>query len=140
MNIITNFNQLILSEWIWGMTWGWGHLPLTIFVMFMLLRLTMKINIVPAIILPIAASTFSVAVYTLYVSGGFFSFLNMQSANVVDPLQACLYLAFIYTVLQSSFFCLLNCLYRLDLKVVLIVTVISNLLSALLIYELLPAM
>ena len=72
----------------------------------------------PAVLLPFGAAMVAAALYTLYVPVILIMLFDMQTSHVTDPLNACLYLALIYAVLQSSFFILLNNWYRLNLQAI----------------------
>lgn len=138
-------SDFFLSEWIWSITWGMYHIPINLVVMFILSKLTLRVANIPLLMMIIGAHLFGIVLFSACVLGllGFSLGINYlptdsaygQSYNV---LNASLALGCIYGVLQSIFFRLLSYHYELPLGYLVIITLLSNMISAQLVYTIFP--
>jgi H+/Cl- antiporter ClcA len=136
MSFIADLNQWLLAEWIWSMTWGLYHIPITIISMLVMMRIYLKLSIKSAMVLALGSSLFAVMVYTVYVSGFLIYFLGLTTDWVAEPLPAALYLGIIYGFLQSVFFWFLMLWRPINLRSYIFVVVLSNIVAALIVYKL----
>ena len=108
--------DFLLSQWLWGVTFDWGHMVLTLFFMIVLIKVALKKNIIHAIGISLAAHGFSFFVFTALVVGVIIHLFNWHYSPIgidaqltkIDVMRACLFLALIYSVLQTGFFLLLQ--------------------------------
>lgn len=138
-------SQFFLSEWLWSVTHGGYHTPINIFVMITLFLFVLRYRTVPSVLLSLSANLFSFfaftgLVYSIIIYGLEIEYIPEQDEiYVVKSLMfTCLYLGLIYAVLQSLFFTALSWFYTLDLKPVIIITFVSNAITAWIMYTLLP--
>lgn len=140
--MLKHIADFILSEWLWNITWDWYHIPLSFLFMTLLLRIMMRINIIPAVLI-----SFCVQLYTFGVHIGLIGFLIYVLDVPFDPaalaglqtsLSACFNVALVNVLLQGLFFLILNMFYKLNFGLAITVVVLSNMLSAYISNLLLP--
>ena len=139
---ITSAANFLLSEWLWSVTWGWYHVPVNIFMMICLLKLFGRMRIVPSIIISVLCQFFSFLLLTLVVFLVPIYLLNVQFVShdcyaneIFNPLFICLFLGAIYFVLHVLFFALTNLAYTINMRLVVLIAFVANVLSALLCYK-----
>jgi len=132
----------LLNSWLWSMTWGFYHIPVNILVMILLLKFVARMNIIPSILIAFFAKVFSTVLYTLIilflvfvVKLQFIFPVNYPSYIKVNSLLACISLATIYSVLQIFFFWVLSKFYMLNIGFMTMIAFVSNVISALLVYN-----
>lgn len=145
MSVCESFGNLLLSQWLWNVTWGWYHIPINILFMCFFLKLFVRVSIIPAVFISIFANLYAVALYSAFTVGVLMYACNLNldpniPFPVADPFHASFYLGAIYIVLQFTFFLLLNVFYKLSMFKALLVIIASNMLTAWAVYWLLPAM
>lgn len=138
-------SDFFLSEWIWSITWGMYHIPINIVVMFILAKLNLRVSNIPLLMMIIGAHVFGIVVFSACVLGllGFSLGINyLPTENAYDQtynvLNASLALGSIYGVFHSMFFVLLSYHYELPLRYLVVITILSNLISAQLVYTMFP--
>ncbi len=130
--------DFLLDEWLWNMTWGWHQIVLSLIFMWMLLVFIGWMRSIPALLLTITSYLFAYLVFSGFVVGTviyFFEWKYITQATEYVPLNvmsASIWLGVIYSMLQGSFFFIVNKWYRLALVRVLLITVMSNIGAALL--------
>jgi len=136
---ISAVGYFFLNTWLWSMTWGFYHIPINIFVMLLLLKFVGKFSIIPSILMSFFSKVFSSALFTLIVVFLVFVIhLQLQvdmSNQSINVLLACICLGTVYAVFQMLFFVILNRFYTLNMRIVMLISVVSNVLSALLVYK-----
>lgn len=133
------FNQcahFFLSEWIWSMTWGSTFIPFNIVIMIFLLKIFLRINMVPAVFRAITSQLFAFALLTIatlisiwYIGegGGPETF-----TYVPGPIYAFLFLGLLYATFQGIFFIITKKQCQIPLLLIFFVSFISNQLTVLL--------
>jgi len=139
---ITSAADFLLSEWLWNVTWGWYHVPINIFMMLFLLKFFGRMRIMPSVFFSVLCQLFSFLVLSLVVILGPIYLLSLQfvpydcyAHEVSHPLLICLSLGAIYFVLHSLFFALTNLFYTINMRLVILIALVANGLSALLVYQ-----
>ncbi|GEM_PF-1204449 len=134
--------DFLLSEWLWNVTWGWYHVPINIFVMLFLLKVFGRLKIMPAVLFSVFSQIFSFALFSLIVIfGSIYGFglkfvpYDCYVTQTMHPLLICFSLGLIYFVLQSFSFVLTNVFYKINLRLVILIALVSNMISALLVYR-----
>lgn len=139
--MLVKISDFFISTWIWAVTWGIYHIPLNIIVMLFLLKFFGKFKIVPSVLLSFFSKIFAVTLYTLIVFIVVFalglSFVpeKIESLEVINTLLACISVGIIYSVLQSLFFLIVNRFYYLNLRITTLISFVSNMITALIIYR-----
>jgi hypothetical protein len=145
MMYIDMISQLLISEWIWGLTWVFYHNFINVLIVLLLLKLFLGIRMVSAVWLSCCAQLITFLFFNIFVIGvlvlGFeFEYDAFQGwVYIPDKFYATFFLGLIYAFLQSLFFLLVNRYYKLHLSWVFVIVLISNSLTALLINLFLPA-
>lgn len=142
MSWLTMAGNFLLSEWLWNVTWGWYHIPVNIFMMLFLLKFFGRMRIMPAVLMSVFSQLFSffmlsavVFVVPVYLLGIQFVSYDCYAQQPMHPLAICLSLGAIYFVLHALFFVLINLFYSLNLRLLILIALVSNGLSALLVYR-----
>jgi len=81
MNFLTTLGNVLLSEWLWSITWGIYHVPIAIVVMMFLLKRNTNLRMVPAVLLSVSSNLFSFALYTLAIVGGLIFALGFEYSS-----------------------------------------------------------
>jgi hypothetical protein len=143
MDFLMSLADFLISQWMWGVTWGIYHVFLSAVFMTILLKIVMRIKIIKALILSVTAHVFAVAIYSFVVI--FFlmplidsDFYMSPQTGPINPGRVTLYLGLIYSVLQLLFFMVV----QRNLRLIQLITVIliSNCLAAGFISLTLPCM
>jgi hypothetical protein len=143
MIIFNKISSFLLNAWLWNVALDWHHLPVNFLIMFFLLYLFSSLNIVQIVLLSFCAQLYSFGIYSAFIVGVLvktfnFSYVPDQQSFLIQPLNACVYLAIIYALLQITFFLMIKRRYNLSTFLTLVVPVLSNLLAAGFAYWLLP--
>lgn len=144
--MITRIGNFLIDQWLWQITWDWYHALVLLLCMTLLFRFVLRINSIAAVLLSLSSIVATIATYTMFVVGILmyvlrFSYheLVIDQAMVADPLQACIYLGIVYTVLQTLYFAILNRYYRIPWQRMAIITVLCNALASAITYLMLPS-
>ncbi|MCK5632943.1 hypothetical protein KAH94_04290 [bacterium] len=142
MSWLVSATDFLLSEWIWNVTWGWHHIPINIFVMIFLLKFFGRIRIMPAVLSAFFSQIFSFLVLTFiavflpkYIFGTQAFQQTYFQQTLMDPFLICLCLGAIYFVLNTLFFMLLNLVYKINLRLFILIAFVANGISAFLVYK-----
>ncbi|MFC1845568.1 hypothetical protein ACFLX2_00395 [Candidatus Dependentiae bacterium] len=142
MSWLTSAADFILSEWLWNVTWGWYHIPVNIFVLLFLLKFFGGVRIVPAVLISVFSQIFSffffsaiVVVGPMYAFGLKFVPYDCYAHTPTHPLVICFSLGGIYFILHLAFFAIVNTFYAINLKLMTLIAIVANILSALLVYR-----
>jgi hypothetical protein len=134
--------DFFISTWLWAITWGIYHVPVNIFVMFFLLKFVGKFKIVPSVLLAFFSKIFAVTSYSLIVflivkifGLKFIPEINVDNAQAINILLACISVGIIYSILQSLFFFIINKFYSINLRITILISFVSNIATALFIYR-----
>ena len=137
MTILTHMGDFLLGQWLWSVTWDWYHIPINIVLMCLAFNWILRLTIIPSAFLAILANLYAFIVYFALVVGGLMYLLNFSydpytasPYTASDPLHACIYLGLIYTILQATFFLLIQTRYKINIPVTLALTLICNVLTA----------
>jgi len=137
-------SQLLISEWIWGLTWGFYHNFINILFMLFLFKLFLGIRIVPAVLLSFCSQLMAFLLFNLFVGGILVFCFGIEYDTlkgwlyIPNQFYASFFLGLIYAFLQSLFFWIFSRYYTLHLSWVFVITLISNSLTVLLVNLLLP--
>lgn len=142
MSWVTTAANFLLSEWLWNVTWGWYHIPVNIFMMLFLLKFFGRMRIMPAVLMAVFSQLFSflvlsavVVVVPVYLLSLQFIPYDCYVQQPMHTLAICLSLGALYFVLHTLFFILVNLFYSLNLRLLTLIALVSNGLSALLVYR-----
>lgn len=134
--------DFLLSEWLWNVTWGWYHVPVNVFMMIFLLKFFGQMRIMPAVLNAFFAQVFSFLVFTIIVIAWPIYFLDLKfvpfdcyAHTMIHPLLVCLSLGAIYFVFHTIFFILISLIFKINLRLVVLISLVGNGLSALLVYN-----
>lgn len=130
--------EFLHSEWIWSITYGLYHVPVTIFIMLLCIKWAERMHVISALGLSLIANLFSVLVFNVFVIGVLIILLNFTYDLPYDvyvihivPLRAGLYLGAIYTFIQIVFFALLQFWNRkINVIRLSLISLLSNCLTA----------
>jgi len=138
---IQTIEYFLLNSGLWGLTWGFNHIPVNILVMIFLLKFVAGLKIIPSILLSFFAKVFSTVLYALIilfivlcVKLEFVFPENFDYRNI-NSLAACISLGLIYSVLQVIFFWIVSRFYKINIGFIAMITFVSNFISALLNYK-----
>jgi len=137
MQPILLLGQLLVSEWIWSITWGFYHSFINVLIMLVLFKLFLGIRIVPAVLLSFFSQLTSFLFFNLFVivvlifGFGIEFSLDVGWPYIPDQFYATLYLGLIYALLQTGFFVILNHYYKVHVSWVIALTFMSNCLTTL---------
>ncbi len=139
MDFLTALGDFLLSEWLWGITYGWLYIPINIVIMTFFLRRLLHMSRFRAIMLAITTNGFSLLVYSGIVVGVFMHILQwwyvpQQYEIVTIPFRANLFLGLVHFVLQVCFFILIHKTYRVNMRRLFSIVLMSNITSVLISY------
>jgi len=139
MYILKPVINFILDMWLWNMTWGWYQVSLAFVFMWIFILFMGRMKSGTALLLILGSYAAAFSVYSLFVVGVLIYWLQWEwvadTVSAYAPtniLIASLYLAALYTFLQSLFFVILKEKYCIVFSMIFIVTVLSNSFAALL--------
>lgn len=130
--------QLLISEWIWSLTRGFSHNFINILFMLFLFKLFLGIRMVPAVLLSFSSQLaaflfFNLFVITVLILGFGIQYDATQGWSYIpDTFYASFFLGFIYAILQTGFFWIINKYYKIHVSWALVIALISNCLTVLL--------
>lgn len=137
--------DFFLSEWIWGITWGMYHVPINIVLMFVLGKLFTRISSLSLLVMTLLSQVFALLVFTAFVVGIIIStiglnYLPSDTATIEEYniFAACIFLGLIYALLQGIFFVIASKRYEINAFTMTLISCVSNLVSAQLVYFLFP--
>lgn len=147
-DIITAVGNFLLSTWIWGMTWGVGHLPLSCIVMMLLLCFVVRTRWRAVFLLPLLSHLFAGLSFTLFVVGvvihllGFnYQWDGLSNADVQAlAMQSSIDLGLMYATLETIFFVITRRWFHASMQWLFLTVFISNAIAAWLVYRFLPAL
>lgn len=138
-------SYFLLNQWLWTITWGIYHIPLNIFFMYVLLRISSNEGKLHLLLLTIGANVFSAFIYSAFVVGVLVFGCGMQYLpnqcpvmSLLTRLHASLSMGVMYAVIQSSFFLLIPRKYSLYWLQVLGFAILSNVLAGFMVYKMSP--
>lgn len=138
-------SYFLLNQWLWTITWGIYHIPLNIFFMYVLLRITNNMGKLHLFLLTVGANFFSAILYSAFVVGVLVFGCGMQYLpnqcpvmSLITRLQASLSMGVMYALIQSGFFLLIPRKYSIYWLHALGFAILSNLLTGLMVYKMLP--
>ena len=142
MSWLTSAADFLLSEWLWNVTWGWYHVPVNLFMMLFLLKFFGRLRIMPAVLLSVFSQIFSflmfsasVIIWPMYILGIKFVPYDCYAHEAAHPLLICLSLGAIYFVFHILFFMLVSPFYKLNMRLLVLIALVGNGLSAFLVYR-----
>ncbi len=142
--MLSFFADFFLSEWLWSVTWGMYHIPINIFIMFLLTKLTVHYGSRSTLALTVSANIFGLVAFTVLVGSIIIfvvglNYLPSESAysGEYSSFVASLFLGIFYALLQSFFFYLINKRYRIQLLHMIAIAMLSNIMTAQVVYLLL---
>ncbi len=141
MLTIQSINEFLLSEWLWNITWGMYHIPINFIMMFFLLKFFGQMKIISSILLSFFGQLFSLSLYTGFVVGVLIYGLGIDFQQnhqfLYEPMHVlliCFSLAAIHSCIQIIFYTIISNIYNLNNRLLLLITITSNVLSTLLVY------
>jgi hypothetical protein len=132
MAISTLISNFFLSEWIWSFTWDLWHVPLAMLLMLLLTHFFMyarrREKMIVSISGPLVAFfSFHLIIMVVFIySLGFDYVPEAQRCPTCSIMTNCLWLGFIYSILQILYFSVLRSFYPLNLKRLAVLSVIAH--------------
>ena len=139
---ISAIAYFFLDTWLWGMTWGLYHIPVNIIVMLLLLKFVGKIKFMPSILMAVFSKLFASILYATLIL--FLVYViklpvvqptSFDAAVHINVLLASISLGIMYSAFQSLFFIVLNKFYPVDTRFTTMIVLVSNTITALIIYK-----
>lgn len=143
MRVLYSFAQFLISEWLWSFTFAFYHPLINILIMIVLLVWLAQQRIIPAVLCAVSSQLCAILLFAalvhlfLDVTLGI-SFEGYGQMVMIHPLAACFLLGMMYTGLQILFFYILTFFYRLPLSQFSFIVLLSNTISALIVFKFLP--
>jgi len=134
------FAKSMMSIWLWSVSWGWYHIPINTILLVLLLLFVARLSIIRSVFcsLLFTLSAF-VGLTVLALMLGFvlndLSYASESWGSVLDGLQATFYLGFVYTVFQIIIYVFVRTLTNTRVPILLF---ISNMITAAVVYQMLP--
>lgn len=142
MIILEKISNFLLNGWLWNIALDWYHVPINFLIMCFLLSWFSSLNIIQTVLLSLCAQLYSFGLYSAFVIGVLVKLFNYsyipEQYFSIQPLNACVYLALIYAVLQITFFLIIKRRYSLSIFLTFVVPMLSNALAAGFAYWLMP--
>lgn len=148
--MVTNFlhglGQFFLTQWLWSITWGWYHALFAALFMTLLLRFFARKKLLASFALAAGSQLWSFVLYSLFVVGVLIVAFDLQYApesfesvaQETNFFVVAFNLGLIYSVLQLFFFMIVKHWYRFSVRLTFLLSIISNVLAAWVVYVLLP--
>jgi hypothetical protein len=138
--------DFLLAEWLWNVTHAIYLLPLSLILLFFLLKWVEHLTAMRALLLSLAANLFSFFIFTGFVVGVLIFIMRLEyippqevyHTDVCDKLNVTLYLGLIHAALQSFFFFFMRKRFDLHMIRVVVLILISMGIAAMSVYLLLP--
>jgi len=144
MNVLTLLSQLFISEWIWGLTWGFYHNIINILFMILFMKFFLRTSIVSAVLIACSAQLaafmfFNVFVISILILGFGIEYDVVKGWTYIpNQFYASFFLGLIFALIQSLFFFIFNKYLKLQLSWVFVIVIISNALTILTLNMMLP--
>lgn len=143
MRVLHSFAQFLISEWLWSFTFAFYHPLINILIMIVLLIWSALQRIIPAVLCAVGSQLcaillFAGLVHLLLDMTLAISFEGYEEMIMIHPLAACFLLGMTYAALQILFFYMLTFFYRLPLRQFSFIVLLSNTISALIVFKFLP--
>lgn len=142
MTWVTSAANFLLAEWLWNVTWGWYHIPVNVFVMLFLLKFFGHMRIMPAVLFSVFSQLFSFVLFSaiviagpMYLFGLTFTPYDCYAQEVAHPIFSCLFLGLIYFVFHAFFFFLVSFYFKTNLRLIILISFVANMVTALLVYR-----
>lgn len=134
------FAKSVMSAWLWSINWGWYHVPINTIILLLLLVFVARLSIIRSVFCSLlftlgAFALLTLLALTLGVWWYDFSYTPETWGSVLDSFQITFYLGFLYSVLQVFIYFFVRKLTNSRVPILLFV---SNLLTAVLVYQMLP--
>ena len=134
------FAKSIMSTWLWSINWGWYHVPINTLMLLLLLFFVARLSIIRSVFCSLlftlgAFTLLTILALTLGVWWYDFSYEPESWGPVLTSVQATFYLGFLYTVLQAVIYLFVRKLTNTRVPILLL---ISNMITAALVYQMLP--
>lgn len=133
--MVVKYVTFFVDELLWMLTWGWYQLAIALIITWFMFILMGRMNFIAALFLTIGSYIFAVLAYFVFVSClliNFFQwkFVTHSTQNVYNPLDACLALGGILSLLQGLFYCIINYFRSFFIIHFFVLSLMSNLLAA----------
>ncbi len=142
MTWLQAIGDFFLTEWCWSITWGMMQLPFAWLYTFLLFKFIATMRLIPSLLLTFFSTIFAYALYAALVIGILFMIIDYEyvphTETVCCEHVTALSLGIIYTVLQLFFFLGIKRWYPLNMRWVMAMSLLGNLLAAHTAYLLLP--
>lgn len=137
--------NFMLSEWIWSITWGIGHIPINIILMYLLGKFVIRVNSSYLFLLTVLSQIFAIVAFSAIVVGVIVCIIGMNhlpSESALDEKYnvffASMAIGIIYALLQSLFFYLLSKRFTINVTAMTIIAFLSNITAAQIMYLMFP--
>lgn len=134
------FAKSMMSAWLWSIGWGWYHVPINTIMLLFLLFFVARLSIIRSVFCSLLFTLGAFVLLTVLALGlGVwwydFAYSPESWGPVLDSMQATFYLGFVYTVLQIMIYLFVRKLTNARVPILLLV---SNMLTAVIVYQMLP--
>lgn len=134
------FVKSLVSAWLWSISWGWYQVPINTILLLILLVFVARLSIIRSVFcsLLFTVGAFVALMGTALLFGVFLcdlSYVQETWGTVFDALQITFYLGFLYTFFQVIIYFFMRKLTNTRVPFLLF---LSNMMTAALVYQLLP--
>jgi hypothetical protein len=134
------FAKSMMSAWLWSINWGWYQVPINTLMLLLLLFFVARLSIIRSVFCSLlftlgAFALLTILALTLGVWWYDFAYEPESWGPVLNSIQATFYLGFLYTVLQIIIYLFVRKLTNSRVPILLL---ISNMITAVLVYQMLP--
>ena len=143
MKLVYSFAQFLISEWLWSFTFAWYHPIINVVIMIPLCMYVARQRFVQSVLYAVSSQAFAVISFAACVHlllDLLFGITpeNYELHKMIHPFVASLLLGVIYAVLQLLYIYLLSRLWSINFMLFGYVIVISNIITACIIFKFLP--
>lgn len=141
--MITSLAQIMVSQWIWSVIYGIYHPIINCMFMIPLIMYLVHRKFLPSLIYALSSQGFAMMVFGI-IAHLLLDYLGGPSIDTPDsfmalrPFASALLLGMVYALLQLLFFYLTRLMWHIPLKTFAIIVLLSNFLTAVLIFRFVP--
>ena len=139
MQVFQKITTFIIDEWLYSVSWGAYHVPITIFIMLFLFKVVLRMRMITAVFLTLIINVSAMALFSVsamaiaHISTYDYAHIPQELHH---PLIISIGLGLIYATLQTILFFIISRRYTLKLPPAIAVSFVSNILAALCVYML----
>jgi len=138
--MVDAFAKSMMSAWLWSIGWGWYQVPINTLMLTLLLVFVARLSIIRSVFCSLFFTvgafvmlTVVALIFGLWLND--FSYTPESWGPVLDGLQETLYLGFVYTVAQLLLAFFVRKMINSRVPILLL---LSNMITAVIVYQMLP--